>query len=626
MSFDDFQVRTEHPPADRPMLVWDGECGFCCRSVDRIVYQVGDRVDAATYQAVADRFPDIPRELFDRSVHLIDTEGRVHVGADAIFSALALGPRGGLGRWCYDKLPGFAGASELGYRFVATHRSLMSWLVRWFVGPDLLPRQFRLTRWVYLRLLGLTALFAFVSLYVQMDGLFSSDGISPAADFMSSLRQYADGQDWGSMRRFVELPTLAWLSASDGALHAFAIAGIVASLLLIFDVAPGPMVALCWLLYLSLVSVGGIFFRYQWDTLLLEALFVSMFLAPWRLRPSLRGDREPSLAGVWLVRLLLCKLMFLSGAVKLMARDDTWTSLSALDVHFYTQPLPSWTAYYAHHAPHWLHALALIIMFAIELVMPLFVIGPRRARIAFGLGTMFLMVMIGLTGNYGFFNLLTFAFAVMCFDDAMLGRFVPRRLRDRIPDPRVPSSRVRPVWMSRALWAAAALILVVSALRIHYRLDRKAELGRSVVELTYPFMSINSYGLFQDMTLTRPEIIVEGSRDGQTWQAYEFRWKPGAVDERPRFTGPHMPRLDWQMWFAALRGCRGAGWFHDFVARLFEASPDVRALLAHDPFGADPPRYIRATVYDYSFVDTGEDGWWKRSQPRLFCPVFERSE
>jgi hypothetical protein len=490
---------------------------------------------------------------------------------------------------------------------------------------DLFPRQFRLTRWVYLRLLGLTTLCAFASLYAQMDGLFESGGISPAGDFMVSLRNYADGQGWSAMRRFAQLPTLAWLSASDGALEAFAIAGIAASLLLLFDVAPGPMLALSWLLYLSLVNVGGSFFHYQWDALLLEGLFVSMVLAPWRLAPALRSDAEPPPAGVWLVRLLLFKLMFLSGAVKLMAHDDTWTSLAALDVHFFTQPIPTWTAYYAHHAPHFLHVIALLITFAIELVTPFFVFGPRRARIAFGLASMFLMSMIGLTGNYGFFNLLTFSLAVMCLDDTLLGRLVPRRFRARIPDTRASPSRGAAAWTRHALWVVGSLILVVSALQMLYRLDRAVGFGRSVVERSYPFMSINSYGLFQDMTLSRPEIIVEGSRDGRIWEAYEFEYKPGALDERPQFTGPHMPRLDWQMWFAALRGCEGARWFHSFARELLHAAPDVRALLERDPFGDDPPLFLRATVYDYTFVDAGGRGWWKRSNPRLFCPVFRRT-
>jgi lipase maturation factor 1 len=486
------------------------------------------------------------------------------------------------------------------------------------------PAELRLTRWLYLRLLGVTALCAFLSMWVQMDGLFLSGGIAPAADFMDAVRAHADAEGWGALRRFVELPTLAWLSAGDGMLTLLVAIGAVAALLLIADVAPGPMIGVLWLTYLSLVRVGDIFFGYQWDALLIEALFASLFLAPWRLRPRLCGDGPPPAAGVWLVRLLLFKLMFLSGAVKLLASDHTWTNFEALDVHFFTQPLPTWTAYYAHHAPHWLHVVMLLGMFAVELVMPFFVFAPRRLRIAFGAGTMLLMLAIGATGNYGFFNLLTFAIAMMCLDDRTIRRLVPARLRGRTPDPEASPAPAMLPWARRALWSAAAVLLVIGALAANQRLRRGSELGRSILAHTAPFESANAYGLFQDMTLERPEIILEGSRDGEHWEAYEFRWKPGDLSRRPAFTGPHMPRLDWQMWFAAIYGCRASEWFIGLEARLLEGRPEVRALLARDPFGSTPPRYLRSTLYEYRFTEPGEEGWWTRTAIRRFCPPVQR--
>lgn len=500
-------------------------------------------------------------------------------------------------------------------------RAALDRLRRRLTGP---APPLRLTRWLFLRLLGVSALCAFLSMWVQMKGLFLSGGIAPAADFMDAVRAHADAHHWSALRRFLELPTLAWLSAGDGFLTALVAIGALAALLLIADVAPGPMIAILWLTYLSLVRVGDLFFQYQWDALLLEALFASLFLAPWRLLPRIRSDREPAPAGVVLVRLLLFKLMFLSGAVKLIARDHTWTGFRALDVHFFTQPLPTWTAWYAHHAPHWLHVLMMLVMFAVELVLPLFALGPRPLRIAFGTGTMLLMLAIGSTGNYGFFNLLTFTLAVMCLDDRLLMRLVPRRLRARTPDPDGPRGQPLPLWTRRARWGAVALIALVGLLEGNRRLRRDGEAGAWLMAKTAPFESVNAYGLFQDMTLERPEIIVEGSRDGTHWQAYEFAWKPGDPARRPAFTGPHMPRLDWQMWFAALYGCRNSEWFLGLEARLLEGRPEVRALLARDPFGDDPPRYLRSTLYRYQFTDPGEDGWWKRTEVGPFCPAVSR--
>jgi lipase maturation factor 1 len=497
--------------------------------------------------------------------------------------------------------------------------------LRELVRRDPAPPSLRLTRWLFLRLLGVSALCAFVSLWVQMDGLFLSGGIAPAADAMDAVRAHADAEGWSALGGFLRVPTLAWLSAGDGWLTALAAIGTVAALLLIADVAPGPMIAVLWLTYLSLVQVGDVFFGFQWDALLIETLFAALFLAPWRLRPRLRSDREPPAAGVWLLRLLLFKLMLLSGLVKLIASDGTWIHFEALDVHFFTQPLPTWTAWWAHHAPHWLHVAMLLVVFAVELVLPFLVFAPRRLRIAFGAGTMFLMLAIGATGNYGFFNLLTFAIAVMCLDDRALARLVPGRLRVRTPDPQAPGERIARPWVRRTLWSAAALLLVIGALQANRRLRRGSDLGAAILRRTAPFESVNAYGLFQDMTLRRPEIVLEGSRDGATWQAYEFRWKPGDLARRPAFTGPHMPRLDWQMWFAALYGCRGAPWFVALEARLLEGRPEVRELFARDPFGDDPPRYLRSTLYEYRFTEPGEDGWWTRRALRPFCPPVARA-
>jgi len=130
------------------------------------------------------------------------------------------------------------------------------------------------------------------------------------------------------------------------------------------------------------------------------------------------------------------------------------------------------------------------------------------------------------------------------------------------------------------------------------------------------------------MTTQRPEIVIEGSLDGVTWRPYEFRYKPGDPARRPKFVEPHQPRLDWQMWFAALGGYEQNPWVRAFLERLLEGSPAVLGLLATNPFPNGPPRYVRAVLYDYRFTDFGErqatGAWWKRRELGLFCPVFER--
>jgi hypothetical protein len=137
---------------------------------------------------------------------------------------------------------------------------------------------------------------------------------------------------------------------------------------------------------------------------------------------------------------------------------------------------------------------------------------------------------------------------------------------------------------------------------------------------------VNTYGLFAVMTTTRPEIIIEGSNDGKTWLPYEFKYKPGDPRRCPSFVAPHQPRLDWQMWFAALGNYRQNPWFGNFCIRLLQGSPDVLALLARNPFPGAPPRYIRAMVFDYQFSNLQEHRaqgiWWRRELMGEYSPVL----
>ena len=165
------------------------------------------------------------------------------------------------------------------------------------------------------------------------------------------------------------------------------------------------------------------------------------------------------------------------------------------------------------------------------------------------------------------------------------------------------------------------MILVLSAIQFAATLGLASRLPRpayAALRWTSPLRLVSGYGLFAVMTTTRPEIIVEGSDDGRVWKPYEFRYKPGDLRRRPPVVAPHQPRLDWQMWFAALGGARSERWFGPFLTRLLEGSPPVLALLAGNPFPDAPPRYVRALLYDYRFTDLGtwrRDGLWWRREP-----------
>jgi len=338
-------------------------------------------------------------------------------------------------------------------------------------------------------------------------------------------------------------------------------AGAVLSALVLVGIAPVPILAVLWALYLSLAVVGQVFLGYQWDALLLETGLLAVFLAPGGRWPRPGRESPPPPVAVWLVRWLLFRLMFGSGVVKLASGDPTWRSLTALQYHYWTQPLPTSVGWYAAHLPDWIDTASVGIMFAVELAAPFLLFAPRRfRRMAFGplLG---LQILIALTGNYAFFNLLAAALCLFALDDGDL----PARWRARFPP---AAEGVRPFWPKAVLYPVAVIIVVVSAGEMMSTLGVVPPAPvRALHRIVGPLWSINTYGLFAVMTTSRPEIIVEGSDDGLTWKTYEFKWKPGDLARRPGFAAPHQPRLDWQMWFAALGTYNEQTWFLPFCAR-----------------------------------------------------------
>lgn len=322
--------------------------------------------------------------------------------------------------------------------------------------------------------------------------------------------------------------------------------------------------------------------------------------------------------------------MFLSGVVKLTSGDETWRNLTALTYHYETQPLSNWIAWYAHQLPLWAQKASCALMFVIELGAPFLVFMPRRLRMGGAAALALLQVFILVTGNYTFFNWLTLALCLLLLDDFTLTKLLPRKLAVFYGQPPTPAATPPGGWQ-RWRWVAIAPLAVVIVSISVVQLWRPFGLPPSwmspvtkVYQWLSPFRSINSYGLFAVMTKERPEIIVEGSNDGQEWKAYEFPHKPGDLQRRPSFVAPHQPRLDWQLWFAALGNVRQNPWFVNFCVRLLQGSPEVLALLEKNPFAGQPPKYIRARLYDYQFTSLEErrrtGAWWKRELKGEYLP------
>lgn len=638
----DRYLQVANAPFEKPVLIYDGDCTFCQMSVLRIAAWTGPTVEFVTSQSVRERFPEIPEQNFDAAVQFVERGGAVSSGFAAVLRALACIPiTGAFPLWLYQTIPGFAAVLEFFYGLVANNRKLISQVVLKLVGSDVRPARYTIASDLFPRQLGLVYFCALVSLWTQWDGLYGSRGLLPMQDYLTMLTEQFQGE------RFRAALTIFWWDASPGFVNAVFGVAVLSALLAMAGVLPLPSLALCWGAYLSLVSVGQDFTSFQWDYLLLETGFIAIFCVPWVLILTRSKSAEPAARGRWALWFLLFKLMLMSGVVK-FGGDGNWRNGTALEYHFFTQPLPTWTSWFAHHLPATLLRIFCYATLFIELIVPFFIWLPRRVqRLAFALFVL-LQFMIALTGNYGFFNLLTLALCVTLLDDGAFPRFARKlyAISDpplqppvekagceqgcALPGVRIP--RVESVWMIRPparrwpnVLAGPVLLFVmgISAALMLIRFDMMSASNRVAVvflEGIDPLRSVNSYGLFQVMTTTRDEIVIEGSDDGKTWLAYEMKYKPGDPARRPVFVGPHMPRLDWQMWFAAMSNEERHPWFRRVLRQIYFGVPEVLALFEHNPFPSAPPTHLRARLYRYEFTKSGEAGWWVRTERGMYFP------
>ena len=472
------------------------------------------------------------------------------------------------------------------------------------------PPTFFLSRWLFLRCLGVVYGIAFVSLWIQIEGLIGRNGIFPVNRYLAAV------WDQLGIVGYWTFPTFCWLSADNLFLYGLCGFGVLLSTFLAIGILPLPSLIGLWMGYLSLSTVCRTFLGYQWDTLLLEVGFLAILLSPNQVLPRLSSEQRPSKLIIWLFYWLLFRLMFSSGIVKLNSGDLSWRTLTALNYHYETQPIPNIIAWYVHQMPQWFQQLSVFGTLVIELGLPFFILGPRRLRLIAFFGTAFLQFLILVTGNYGFFNLLTITLCILLLDDAYLSRLFSKQIFA------VPvRAKERSMTALAVSIITVAIVMPLSLVQMKARVFRLSlsDFEQRIYRWSAPYRSVNSYGLFATMTKSRPEIIIEGSNDGRGWEAYEFKWKPGKLARRPSQVAPHQPRVDWQMWFEGLnylRRNKPTPWFSSFLHRLLEGEESVLNLLDHNPFGNAPPLYIRATVYDYQFTNfetkrrTGH--WWKR--------------
>ncbi len=518
---------------------------------------------------------------------------------------------------------------------------------RWFDTEHGVPDH-QISRWLFLRCLGLIYFSAFYSLIFQIRGLIGPRGILPADQYLQAV-----ARGTGPLR-FWFAPTLLWFSSGSHMLMALCWVGIVASLLVAVNVWPRAMLAVCFVCFISFVSAAGDFSGYQSDGMLLEAGFIALFFAPPGFLPGWGKMHLPARASLFLLLWEWFRIYFESGVVKIASGDPQWHNLTAMDQYYQNGPLPTWIGWYVQHLPHWFQAATVVGTFVLELVIVWMMFLPRRWRIVcFFIATVWQIAVI-LTGNYAFLNYIVLVLGFLLLDDRFLARFVPARWRPPIavaPDaaPEIseheaeegrPVSVLSPVAEPAARkqghvhaigFALTAVMLIwlfyattVPMLQMFWR---GIPLPLAPVTMLEPFRIANQYGLFAVMTPHRYEIEFQGSNDGHTWIPYPFRYKPQDVSKPPGIYAPYQPRFDWNLWFASL----GSWSQYVIVPRtevlLLENDPDVLELFAGNPFPNKPPRDVRAVLYQYWFTSMEEKRthgtWWRRQLLGLYAPTLE---
>jgi hypothetical protein len=455
---------------------------------------------------------------------------------------------------------------------------------------DLAAPDYQLARLLIERGLAAIYLSGFVVAYTQFPPLCGERGLEPAIRILR-------------LTRWRRTPSLFHLGYSDARLRVLSATGAFVAIALLFGApqqGPLPVTMLAWfalwLLYLSIVNVGGTFYGFGWETLLLEAGFLAIFLGnasvppPW---PVILGFR-------WLA----FRVEFGAGLIKLRG-DQCWRDLTCMEYHHETQPLPNPLSWFFHHLPRPIHRIEAVGNFVAQLVLPWGLFLPQPfASVAASLMILTQLYLV-VSGNYAWLNWVTIVILAAGIADPVVG-FTGI------------SVEPIPVWFGALIVAFTILIVVLS----YYPVRNMASRYQAMNASFDPFHLVNTYGAFGSVSRRRYEVIIEGTADripnaASEWREYEFKAKPGDRRRLPPQVAPYHLRLDWLMWFLPLSPMYGEGWFVPFLTALLRGDRPVLGLLRRNPFPDGPPIYVRARLYLYRYTSWTElrqtGAWWTRT-------------
>jgi hypothetical protein len=457
------------------------------------------------------------------------------------------------------------------------------------------------SRFLFERALALVYLVAFVCAANQFVPLLGEQGLLPVSRFVRAVP-------------FRASPSLFFFAPTDLAFRIAAWIGIILSgaalsgLMQRSGLLSSVVWAILWLLYLSFVNVGQVFYGFGWESLLLETGFFAIFLGS--------GATAPSALLIWIWRWVLFRDMFGAGLIKLRG-DSCWRDLTCLNYYFETQPIPNALSWYFHWLPASVHRAGVMCNHVVELGIPFAYFSPQPIAGIAGLLTIAFQLTLIVSGNLSWLNWLTIVLCIPTLDSRWLS-WLPIT---------PPTLRATPLAQRIGIYAVATLVAAMSVQPILNMLS-----PRQLMNFSFnPLHLVNTYGAFGSITRTRNEIVIEGTDDAaitpsSIWREYEFKGKPGDPSRMPAQIAPYHLRLDWLMWFAAMSSPSEHSWFTALLVKLLHGDRATLDLLRSNPFPDHPPRYVRALAYEYRFTTPDErrrtGRWWNRELlGEYFSPV-----
>ncbi|NMN98418.1 lipase maturation factor family protein [Antrihabitans stalactiti] len=467
----------------------------------------------------------------------------------------------------------------------------------WFTEPG-----YWLSRLVFQRALACVYLVAFISAALQFKALMGENGLTPIPRFLAR-------------NTFREAPSIFHIRYSDrlfGSAVWFGVAVSGAVIVGMTDWVPAwagaAIWTLLWVLYLSIVNVGQIWYGFGWESLLLEVGFLAIFLG--------NADSAPPVLVLFLLRWVLFRLEFGAGLIKIRG-DACWRDLTCLYYHHETQPMPGPFSWFFHNLPKPLHRIEVAANHCTQLIIPFGLFAPQPIASAAAAIIIVTQLWLVLSGNFSWLNVLTIVLALSVVDGTWWSAVLPvepQTALDPLPDTQVI-----------AVASLTAGVAILSYWPVRNMVSRNQLMNYSFD----PFHLVNSYGAFGTVTKVRFEVVLEGTSardrlDEAEWLEYEFKGKPGDPSRRPRQFAPYHLRLDWLMWFAAISPIYARPWLFPLLRKLLDGDPATLKLLRTNPFPTEPPMFVRALLYEYRFTTPQErretGNWWSRTYIEDYLP------